>query len=1039
MTLRPAAVLLAAVLCACQEPESPSPPLPAPSAPEIPSPPPEPLEPGRIVQRHVDAPAVDVYRVRLRSGELLDLTVDQDGVDALVVLRAADRPLGGNEGGNLGVPLREIDTPTGDCGPERLWWIAAEDADLLVDVRVPKGGGAYRISMARPRIAGESDVLRVAAQDAYVRGQAHDGKGETWLAAVAFADARELWWRAEEPFQEALSLSEQGRMAYRVNRLDEAVDQYRQALTIVRGLHEERQEVRLLNDLGLALQGREELERAAETYSSALDVARRIGHPRGEGAASHNLGIFHHLRGETDMALGYYERARAIRSDLGDARREGAVLGDMANCYMLLDSMPEALDALGRALELVRADQDPVFVARTLRSIGWFHHLQGGHDRALGYYRRALELRRDAEPDATTASILDRMGTAYAELGQYQEATECYRQALAIDERGGYLMSQGHTLGNLCRLQDRSGKPVQALESCERALEILHAVNDGPAEAYVLYLSARLERRLGGPRSALAKIRDCVGIVERLRTDAGREALRTSFFADRLRFYELHVDLLMELDRQEPGAGWDARALEVSERGRARSLLELLAKAGTDAPAGAAAELLDQQRWLEARIEKKIQEQSEARTGKQDAVERELRRLLNEHDQIEHEIRRARPRYAAHALPQPIREPAIRELLDDETVMLAYALGEERSFLWVIGRSTTKGHELPPRNEIEQRARAWYELLSDPARQQSAKGQRERVAKWLSDVLLRPAAASPGRRLVVLGDGALQYLPFAALPAPGEPMADPRPLLALHEVLTLPSASVLSVLRRQLADRPPAPGLLAVVADPVFDARDERFARPEPRDQDGRGFDRLPFAGREARAILDLASGGQTLLVDGFDANRERVTGGELGRYRIVHFATHGVLDASHPELSGIVLSGIDERGEPRPGFLRFHEIFNLDLPAELVVLSACRTALGPQIRGEGLIGLTRAFFAAGAPRVVVSLWNVEDEATAGLIERFYQGLLREGLSPAAALRTAQVAAWRVEPWRPYRWAGFVLQGEWRGFDTGMPKSSSIF
>jgi CHAT domain-containing protein len=153
-----------------------------------------------------------------------------------------------------------------------------------------------------------------------------------------------------------------------------------------------------------------------------------------------------------------------------------------------------------------------------------------------------------------------------------------------------------------------------------------------------------------------------------------------------------------------------------------------------------------------------------------------------------------------------------------------------------------------------------------------------------------------------------------------------------------------------------------------------------------------------------------------------------LSQYRFVHFATHGLLNSAHPELSGIVLSLVDEKGQPQNGFLRLNEIYNLSLPADLVVLSACQTALGKEIKGEGLVGLTRGFMYAGAARVVASLWNVQDDATAELMKRFYAKMLgREKLRPAAALRAAQIEMWKTKLWQPpYYWAGFVLQGEWR-------------
>ncbi|RMH21779.1 MAG: CHAT domain-containing protein [Acidobacteria bacterium] len=399
---------------------------------------------------------------------------------------------------------------------------------------------------------------------------------------------------------------------------------------------------------------------------------------------------------------------------------------------------------------------------------------------------------------------------------------------------------------------------------------------------------------------------------------------------------------------------------------------------------------------------------------------------------MEAEIRRLNPSYAALTRPPPIAVAEVQQLLDGDDLLLEYALGEERSFLWAIDRDSFASFELPGRAAIEAAARRVYGQLStvDP-RGDAAAGDAPQA---LSRMLLGPVAGElAGRRLVVVADGALHYLPFAALPEP----AGGAPLLAGHEVVHLPSAAALAVMRRQLAGRRPAPKWLAVVADPVFDRRDPRLATEEAA-QPARGsvdrsgeppalsFDRLPASRREAERIAALLPPGQVLQLFDFDARRQNLLRPGLGQYRILHFATHGFFDARHPELSGLVLSLVDEHGAAQDGLLRLRDVYELELGADLVVLSGCQTALGREIRGEGLVGLTRGFMYAGVPRVVASLWRVGDRATAELMERFYRGLVA-GLRPAAALRAAQLEIRARPRWAdPYHWAAFVLEGDWR-------------
>jgi len=404
---------------------------------------------------------------------------------------------------------------------------------------------------------------------------------------------------------------------------------------------------------------------------------------------------------------------------------------------------------------------------------------------------------------------------------------------------------------------------------------------------------------------------------------------------------------------------------------------------------------------------------------------------------------------------------------------LEYALGDEKSFLWAVTPDSVTSYELPKRSEIEAAARRMYELLT--ARNQrkagetieqrrvrisAADAQYQDAADRLSGMVLSPVAAQLGKkRLFVVSDGPLQYIPFAALidPTGTKVQSSKHSLVAKYEIVSSPSASVLALQRRELSGRKEAPESLAVFADPVFDEADDRvrvissngnkaaksrvvrsrIQLPTDLERSARDFGisfsdspskirRLPFSRSEAEAILEFAPRDSFKALD-FRASRKAAIDTEMSRYRILHFATHGLLNNEHPELSGIVLSLIDERGRPVDGFLRLNEIYNLELPAELVVLSACQTALGKHVKGEGLVGLVRGFMYAGSKRVVASLWKVDDEATAELMKTFYRGMLKEGLRPAAALRAAKVEMSRDKRWQsPYYWAAFELQGEWR-------------
>ncbi len=452
-------------------------------------------------------------------------------------------------------------------------------------------------------------------------------------------------------------------------------------------------------------------------------------------------------------------------------------------------------------------------------------------------------------------------------------------------------------------------------------------------------------------------------------------------------------------------------------------------------------------------------------------LEAEIVKLTAELRETESRIRVASPAYAALTQPQPLKLVAIQgQVVDRDTVLLEYALGTEHSYLFAVTPTTLQVFKLPKRAEIELLARQFYELLNAPGKspvfhsitekfvwQQRLQRESQQAAIALSNVLLQPAAATliGKKRVLIVPDGVLHYVPFAALPgefrisgsafreqSPGSQAPKPKtrnakPLILSHEILTLPSASTLVALRREMADRALGSKTLALFADPVFSTTDERNAvtqasnRATPNSQapgeTALRFDRLPGTQLEAEFISKLVPPGERKVALGFEVNRAAVTNPELSQYRYIHFATHGLLDSTHPELSGLVLSQVDAQGVAQNGYLRTMDVFNLKLAADLIVLSGCRTGLGKEVKGEGLIGLTRGFMYAGARRVMASLWQVNDSATAELMQRFYQGMLGDKkLLPAAALRAAQIEMWKDKKWNSaYYWAAFTLQGEW--------------
>jgi CHAT domain-containing protein len=632
---------------------------------------------------------------------------------------------------------------------------------------------------------------------------------------------------------------------------------------------------------------------------------------------------------------------------------------------------------------------------------------------------------------------------------------------------------------------DTLGEKQKALEKYNEAMLITRAIGERNGEAVNLLGIARVEQKRGNLNQARQVIEQAIGLIESLRTSIVSQELRASYFANRQEFFESYIDVLMQMHKQNPAAAFDSVALAVSERARARSLLELLKESRADIRQGVDSSLLERERSLQQRINAKAAAQFALLNRKHtpaqaDAFAKEIASITTEYEELRAQIRARSPRYAALTQPQPLSLAEIQQqVLDPDTVLLEYSLGDEASYIFVVSQTSITSHQLPKRAEIEAATRRVRELLTAPQPQPGdteakfqARVKEAREGYWtqaaaLSRMLLGPVASQLGKkRLAIVADGALQYIPFAALPAPSSGNdggrnsgTEPQPLFVEHEIVSLPSASTLATLRRETAGRKPAEKSLAVLADPVFTDDDTRVRRDvgkagakgktrsadsdemdiafQPEVRSGRetgvigaegGFGRLLSTRREAAAISAFVPELERMQALDFQASRATALRPELGEYRIVHFATHGMLNNIHPELSGIVLSLVDKEGKPQDGFLRLQDIYNLKLPAELVALSACQTGLGKEIKGEGLIGLARGFMYAGAPRIVASLWKVDDRATSELMKRFYQGMLGpEALRPAAALRQAQLSIWKEKQWRePYYWAAFVLQGEWK-------------
>ena len=1014
------------------------------------------LPPLSAVDREIKGGETHSFRVRLEAGQFLHAIVVQEGIDLVTAIFGTD-----------GKQITESDSPNDNWGSEPILLVAPVAGEYRIEVRAPGSSarvGRYKIEIIAQRVATEIDKGHVAAQMALDEGTKLTSQQTATAKRTAiekYQSALPLLVAAGDNYRRALTYLSIGAAYFALNEFRTARRYFEETLTLAINLKDRRLEANVETWMGGTLEILGDVTKALEHQQQALKLARENGPRIAEGNALSNIGKIYNDLADWQRALEYYQQALPVFQSLNLVQNQAITLNNIGIAYGQSGEEQKALDYLQQALPLLRSVGNKNSEAYTLLNLGRFYRRMGQYDKALDYDSQAQAIQRETGNRAQSGETLDEIGVTYAADGQYEKALDYHRQSLELQRATGNIRREALVLTNLGNAYNALKQPEKAAEQFTSALAIFHFIDDLASGGMALEGLARAEQKRGNLEDARKYIEQSLAQRETVRSRSGSLELRASYRATIERAYEFYIDLLMQQHAKNPAQGLDAEALKASERGRARSLLEQLSEARIDIREGVDPALIQREadvaRVLNAKAQREMQ--LKARRGNNEEIatlRRELGSLEDEYQQVQAAIRKSSPQYSALTQPQPLDLTGIQQQLDADTVLLQYALGEERSYVWAVTQNGLQAYVLPKRAEVETVAREVYDSLvarsvvkslETPAQRRTRIAQADvnfqKAAERLGSLILTPANAQlTHKRLVVIADGALQYVPFAALTISTGPY---RPLVFDHELVSLPSASAFAVQRQNLKDRPVAPKSVAVVADPVFSTNDVRLkggtgaiAVSEPAatriiehlQGTAKGqlsIPRLPFTRWEADQILAVAPAGASFKAVDFKASRAIATGGELSKYRYVHFATHGYLDTSRSNLSAIVLSLFDEQGKPQDGFLRAHDIYNLKLPAELVVLSACETGLGKDVTGEGLEGLTRGFMYAGARRVIVSLWNVNDKATAALMQHLYAGMLRSGKTPAAALRAAQIEMLRTRQWQsPYFWAPFVMQGEWK-------------
>ncbi|HEX4953394.1 MAG TPA: CHAT domain-containing tetratricopeptide repeat protein [Thermoanaerobaculia bacterium] len=930
------------------------------------------------------------------AGHFVDLRVEQLGVDLVARLLGPD-----------GTLRLQVDSPSGARGAERLAFLVEAAGAHTVELatleaggaELPEPGGRFRLEVVafRPALEGDRRLARAEAHLAEAESARQRGRpGDLPQALEQARAALDLYRELGARDREADALVSLGKLLALQGREAEAGEAFAAAVPRLAAAGRRSELARAQNNLGNALLRSGDLDAATRAYAEALALYRRLGEAVPASRTERNLGLLYRQRGWLEQAHVAFEGALLSARAGRDGGLEAAALADLGRLALSLGQPEEAADALAHAASRARQLGETRQEAIALAGLGAAELRLGRRPAGRAAFARALARARASGDEREEAVIRHNLGLAEQAGGDPAAARRAYREAerrfAALGDRRGEAVAMVNGAG----VDLAAGEPARAETAYLVARSTFAAVGDPAGEAAALIGVGRCRRALGDLPAALTAAEEAVARVEALRAAPRGPAARVSLFADRLEAHDLAVEVLLELARARPGQGFDQRAFEMHERTRARGLAEERAEAAAAPRDEEAARALAQLGGLAARRRALA---AEAAGAGQPALRAELAARLAELDRLA--ARRRGPR--APLLPLSIAELQRRGLARGE-LLLVYRLGEPRSTLWVLSHDRLETFSLAARSELEPAVARALHLLPASHRL-SARRAAAAALDELGGLLLGPVAARlPGQRLFVVPDGPLAALPFGALGVVAAGAS--RPLAALAEPVLVPSASFLARARPGREGR--APGrTLALFADPPFDSAE----RLPP----------LPFSRAEAASVAARLPAGEGLFALGEDASLARLRGAPLERYRVLHFATHALVDEELPDLSGIFLAA--GPGSAEPGFWTAAEIRHRPLAADLVVLSACRTARGRQARGEGTLGLARAFLAAGARAVLVALWEVEDRATAELMSRFYDQLAG-GAAPAAALARAQ-AALAAEPGSPAPafWAGFVLVG----------------
>jgi CHAT domain-containing protein/Tfp pilus assembly protein PilF len=819
----------------------------------------------------------------------------------------------------------------------------------------------------------------------------------------------------------AASLSALGRAHYFHGDYPEALSYYQRALKTAQDLGLKARIATALNGVGIVMTGQGNYSGALEQFQQSLSIRQELGDKAGAAGALNNIATIQFSRGNYTQALQYFEMALRSAEELGRKPEVATLLLNIADLYLLQGSASQAQKYFTKSLDLARAAGNKPDVASVLFRMADLERVRGNMDESRKFLDEGLKLAEEAGQSPLTTVALESLGAMEVDAGHYDKGTDYLKKCLALREQLGDKQAIAETLSRLGDVYATQRAYPQAIECEERAAAITRQMRT-PELIFALTVAAGAYRALGKPDQARKALLEAIAAVEQLRgLVAGSEQERLGFLERKIAPYYAMASLL--IDQNDP-----LGAFAFAEQAKARALIDVLESGRGNLTRAMTAEEKDREQNLNTRLGS-LNAKITSEKVKEDPDEKRVGGLTRELEQarLEYEAFRA-ALYVAHpelkvqrAEFQPISLAECGALVPDRnTALLEFAVADDQTYLFILAKNNPS-QALPDLKlyKINIKSKDLTDLCSrfhDQLSQHSL--DFDALARKLHDLLLGPAAAELQARtnLVIVPDGPLWDLPFQALePAPRHYVIEAH---ALSFAPSLTALREMSKRSRVSAGEAGAPGTLLALGNPALSSQTASEIKEVFMDAN---LAPLPGAETQVKELARIYGSAHSKIYTGAEATEDRLKSEAPGA-RVVHIAAHGIVNNTSPMYSQLVLSR--GPGSDDDGVLEAWEIMNMDLKADLVVLAACDTARGRFGAGEGMIGLSWAFFIAGCPTTVVSQWSVESESTSRLMVEFHRNL-KSGLTRAEALRRAELKLLKGEPgYRdPFYWAPFVVIG----------------